>query len=1087
MKRILLTSLLLIFSPLLGLAETGEVDTHPEFILTGNESDLRSIHRSFPLLKYQSLFAENERTILIRSGKKNLAASLLTRGSPDTLDALKKHIRINKLKIKLEENSKVFAQSLTPRVKSNSPQDMLYGDQWALKNTGREQKEFLDYFTSRTIYAVQGEDVNLPESSHQGAGMVVAVLDTGVDLDHPDLSSQILTQPKECEALAQYQACLKKSPRRECDKVWATFDSDGNGYPMDCKGWNMIGAPDPITKIYGNRDVKDTISHGTHVSGIIAGAINTKGIQGIAPLAKILPVQVISDNPSGESGTISDDNRAATLTATVARGLLYAISSKVNVINMSLGWNGRADSPLVREMVKLASEKNILVVAAAGNDGTDALVFPCQYSEVICVGAHAADGQMPRFSNYGSGVDIAAPGLNILSSIPNKIDPEVFTDLRGFDFKDGTSMAAPYVAGALAVLMSHGISPAEAHARLLAGARPRPFVESRMVLSGNLDVTRALDTHPRPMITPVEKGVIPTIWDQTQNKIKASVQLKNIWADAKNVNLSLRASDRDAKLSSFKIINSQFNISSWKSSTIQTLSFDIEVLDPKISSELYLILEVKPENGITQTIRIPLQVSVVIWPDKKFPGATYIPFASGTLNPNGRILKIISSDGNPKQDYLVFEKLKEVWKYQILRETDQGYVAGEIKEFPALQGDPRILTRLDVNLDGKSDYVFTHYVEPPRNTSTASKPKVRMPYFHFQFLDENLNSVFESYTFKNETSVLQLEKFQWLKMNGRLVPAWVDVGLTPDAEKSTKYDPWNPNPTDPMSPRLYYHDPSTSDGLRSFATPDGKQVVGILQAGLFERKQGLITVLFSDVNAFVTDFYTAHINEDRPLSHHSLVKVKMDSFRNLRSVEQIKVQPLDPNATWGSNAYVGLSGTHSQRVTALLPGPLTYSTWDQVIAPTEVGDSIYKVMGTYIGSDPQGLPYMASFAQSQYQIKYQDTRSDRVLETSLRRYTFLASALFERSFYPSIAETQGQRVAAIQIPDGFGAYPGAEVIAPVLNSQGQVLELIRPAKLRIQVADRSCDWLRQMDASPDSPSQAVYLCQNQFIRIPYRY
>lgn len=1103
-KQPLLTLALTLSLAALTTAQAAENVVHP-FILTGKAADLAKLRSTMSGMDTSDVFSESEAKVLKRLGKPDLAAAFVLKTKDlDSVDGIKKIITKHGLKIEIEENRKVTAKAADP----------LEAEQWALRNTGATQREFVSYHDSNWIQGVRGEDVQAPSGTKAGEGIVVAVIDTGVDVTHPDLVDRIAKVDSECKAYAEYQACLQGAntqARVACETRFQKMDTDGNGYPMDCQGWSAIGPKNRYSELHGSQftglkpsDIRDELSHGTHVAGIVAASINGIGIQGIAPRAKILPIQVIGENPGNQDGTVTDNERASTLTTVVARGMLYAIAAKANVVNLSLGWNGRAEgtpsseagAPIMREMVKLAQEKGILVVAAAGNDGTDALVFPCQYADVICVASHNADGQISRFSNYGSGVDIAAPGHNILSSIPMAIDSEIYTDRRGYDFKDGTSMAAPYVAGALAVLMSQGMSPQEARARILVGARARPFVESRMTLTGNLDIKRALEARPRPLIAPVEKGVIPTIWDRTENSVEVEFSMKNIWTDARNVSMNLRASELEARLGAFRLPVSQFKEASWKSGETKTVKFKLAVTDPRISSEIFLILDVKPENGVKQTMRIPVQVSVVLTKSLAYlPNAKSIPVVEGAVNPRAYLLTIQSMDGKAAQDYLSVERGQTEWKYQLIRETAQGYVAGALKSFPALtgQGGPRILQRVDLNFDGKSEYVLTHLVEPPRVTPTPgstapAQPRARVPYFRFDMVDETLAPVFESYTFKNETSVLQLEKFQWMKSGARLVPSWVDVGKVPVAERPTRFDPWNPNPTDLLEPQLYYHDPATPDGVRTLKTPAGHRVVGTMTASPAQRSQGIVPVLYSNDDLYVSTYFVGEITVQNG-AQPQLKKVNMPDYNNLRPLEQVRLIGMDSKAAQiPSQAYIGASSPTSQRVTALVSDGTSYSAFDHGVEPEDNVDSVYKVIAAYLegqASNPQGI---ASFSQGLYNLKYKDSTSSEVFQTSLRRYTFLASALFERSFIPAVAESAGVRVAAIQIPDGFGAYPGAEVITPMRDASGRTIGLIRPAALRIQVAPSSgCEWLSRTEPNVNEPSQAAYFCGDRFVRVPYRY
>jgi major intracellular serine protease len=228
--------------------------------------------------------------------------------------------------------------------------------------------------------------------SKQGEGITVATLDTGVEKDHPDLKENII---------GGYN-----------------FTEDDNG----------------DTNIF-----TDYTGHGTHVAGIIAASDDGVGIVGVAPKSKILALKVIDKNGSG-----SYDN--------LIKAIQYATEwvgpngERVNVINMSLG--GPKPNDLLHKVIKEARQKGIVLVSAAGNQGDGneesfEVSYPGYYKEVIQIGSITIDQKPSVFSNTNVNLDFVAPGENVLS-----------THLNGrYAQLSGTSMAAPYVAGAAALIL----------------------------------------------------------------------------------------------------------------------------------------------------------------------------------------------------------------------------------------------------------------------------------------------------------------------------------------------------------------------------------------------------------------------------------------------------------------------------------------------------------------------------------------------------------------------------------------------------------------------------------------------------------
>lgn len=241
-----------------------------------------------------------------------------------------------------------------------------------------------------------------------GEGVIVAVLDTGIDLDHVDLDANIW--------------------RNEAEIIGDGIDNDGNGYVDDVFGYNFSGDG-------ASWDPSDVHSHGTHVAGLIAAEANNGiGIAGVAPDAEIMAVKVLGDNSRGSWSDLAD-------------GMDYAVENGARIINMSLGGSFLSSS-IVSAMIR-AQDAGVLVVVAAGNSGGSQALYPAALTEmfdnVISVASSGQNDQLAASSNYsidGSTVDIAAPGVNLLSTTPND----------QYGTKSGTSMAAPVVAGAAAVI-----------------------------------------------------------------------------------------------------------------------------------------------------------------------------------------------------------------------------------------------------------------------------------------------------------------------------------------------------------------------------------------------------------------------------------------------------------------------------------------------------------------------------------------------------------------------------------------------------------------------------------------------------------
>jgi len=223
----------------------------------------------------------------------------------------------------------------------------------------------------------------------------VAVLDTGIDLDHPDLAGQITAQ---------------------ADVV----QNDGNA--------------------------EDDNGHGTHVAGIIgAVADNMTGVAGIAPGVKLIAVDVFGYYVNPETSLVE----FGAFTSDVIEGIEYAVTHGADVVNMSLG--GSEYDSAFEEAVDAAVNAGVVIVAAAGNENENGAHYPSDFNSCISVVATDQNDLKADFSNYGIEKDIAAPGVSILSAFPNDVDPEHPVD---YIYMGGTSMASPVVAGVVALMLS---------------------------------------------------------------------------------------------------------------------------------------------------------------------------------------------------------------------------------------------------------------------------------------------------------------------------------------------------------------------------------------------------------------------------------------------------------------------------------------------------------------------------------------------------------------------------------------------------------------------------------------------------------
>ena len=252
-------------------------------------------------------------------------------------------------------------------------------------------------------------------------------------------------------------------------------------YPVDdldpsrlLKGWNFVG---------NNDDARDDHAHGTHVAGTVAQSTgNGKGVAGMAPQARLMPVKVLSAFGSGTSHDI-------------AEGIRWAVDHGARVLNLSLGGGSR--SLAMESAVAYARRRGAVVVCAAGNSGSRGVSYPAAYPGAFAVSAVGPKGRLAPYSSYGPQVAIAAPGGDKSqgeeAGVLQQTLAEGSTTESAFRWFQGTSMATPHVAGAAALVMSLGVtSPAAVESLLRDTARKPPEDSPERYGAGLLDAAAAV-------------------------------------------------------------------------------------------------------------------------------------------------------------------------------------------------------------------------------------------------------------------------------------------------------------------------------------------------------------------------------------------------------------------------------------------------------------------------------------------------------------------------------------------------------------------------------------------------------------------
>jgi len=329
-----------------------------------------------------------------------------------------------------------------------TPDDPSYSSLWGLHNLGQ---------TGGT----QDADIDAPEAwdlSTGSSSVIVAVIDSGVDYNHPDLAANMWTNPGEIAGNG--------------------IDDDNNGYIDDINGYDFSN---------NDADPMDDNSHGSHVAGTIAAVGNNGvGVVGVSWNAQIMAVKFLNAAGSG-------------FTSDAVSSVLYAANNGAHIMNNS--WGGGGYSQALQDAITTANTTGALFVAAAGNSNSNNDIFPhypANYSgqHIISVAATDASDGKAGFSSFGATtVHLGAPGVSILSTEPGNT----------YGYKNGTSMASPHVAGAAAVILAAnpGMTNVQIKDRILNNVDPIPSMAGITITGGRLNLNNALIGGGNPNNPPV--------------------------------------------------------------------------------------------------------------------------------------------------------------------------------------------------------------------------------------------------------------------------------------------------------------------------------------------------------------------------------------------------------------------------------------------------------------------------------------------------------------------------------------------------------------------------------------------------------
>lgn len=1010
---------------------------------------------------------------------------------------------------------------------AGSVQDMM----WGLRNNGQMIHTSINPLQTYRLQAVVGEDIRLMMPVVRGRKVKVAVVDTGVDLSHPQLSPAILSNPGKCEAYTNLKQCLEQ-PGADVQACRAAhLQSAPNVYPGDCHGWSILDQdlqPTP-NGIIGRPDFTDNSGHGTHVAGIITS---------VSPNAEIIPVQVVGEGPNqpikpfsldlSPSENIRQGYSTDLFSERVARGIIYAMNSGAEVISMSIGWPENQNTDIAKEAIAEAQRRGIIVIAAAGNDSTSALLRPCQYKGVICVGAHAPDGSLASFSNFGFGVDIAAPGVEIISTIPMTSRSVKIPGTRGYDILSGTSQAAPFVTGVVAEMLSRGIPSRDIYARLMVGARAvkaeKPVlvgpnlstaqavnaapIYKKTVLSGLLDMTQAMQVQEQPLILPANKDVQVINWDRQSKNMRFNLALKNFWQSISGARIQILArptqnSDIEAQVVQ---ITGQQGLNSWARGEEKNFAVHLTLKDQsdatlsrvpsELSYQIFIYVNGVLHRQFEQKAEIVVNVGIAL------AGHDVESFNLNGQIPREMKLTLVDEVLDQKvsqRDYFVIGKDDEKEGYfniGLVRHVGQNYNVEHIQNLK-FEGNlnltrPQYKVRVDLDGDGKTEYVYglIEYLDAELTIYGDYRN-------HFYIFDDQMN--LKQTVLYDDKRVMMPYTFYWMKINGKLRPAWVAKGqeviTTVDlldvlGTDGTPQDVANAVRT-PEDLHFYYLDEQFK--LKQLEAPSRDQrIVDVIQPSADMAQKGELTVLIARnlgtqvKPSYINEFSVATVSNGRLQSSRLLNSLGAGiDYRNLVDTFADKTMSLKSEAKeFRGMMWYGLDAGQRQRVTMLDLD--TNQITDRLIeSQRKVHDSALLVKAGFQSPTRQG-----AFLITNSELEYHDISTNQVASMSLDRYSFFGDATFVEVYFPITlinSENPSEKLPALFTTERSGLSRGMRLVTGLYSAEGKLQQLVTPARLRLK-ADSGCKPLESPVFLGEQKGFAMdYQCGSKIMRILMRY
>lgn len=883
----------------------------------------------------------------------------------------------------LLSSSFAFANVIPVNNPARLVEDELFPYQWGLLNEGQTLIREKDDIHNLPLKGVQDKDIGWKSLAGKITEKrpVIAVLDSGVDLTHPELQGNLWQNVEECG----------KDPSK---------DNDGNQLAGDCRGWNFTEAIDSDAA----KDPSDIDGHGTHIAGIIAALNNGSGMVGVTPNALIMPIKVMKDSNSDSTVPSSES---------FARGIIYAVDNGADVINMSLGWPRSLETKALRDAVYYALRNGVPIVAAAGNNNSFEPLYPCAYDGVICVGATTINGSFASFSNFGGHVDTVAPGEGILGLHPVQLEPDFFA-VPGFELRSGTSQATPYVAGMIAALKARNsnLRIDDIFARLYQAEAIKD--QNKYIMGGEATWDLLSTEVTTPVIRPIFKNLRQIMFRGDSSQVRIPVSIRNFGEPQEKISISVKSLSKGISVNSevqelpglgkgqFKEVLIDLNLSDLNAESNVLLEVTISYADKSFSytNEVPVVRDLRSDEKLKKS-------------GFKFTGE---PLPIGAVR-EGQILPLISTLENygvsSKHEFFMKKTLRDEKKIELTLFTKIGNEYVQKKNQILIENALTMVNfiRVDLNFDGKEDYIVQTLNE-----------KDDKKFFQFSFYNEKLEALWPSFQnvkltlnlFVENLNNLAFMKYQHPALGKIMVPAYFTFGMLPKEDQSnTSWQSQDPT----RKKRLYYLEPVGNEfRVRTLTTNPWEEAVKkelktkwfetveteqVLPPSVNDKKEGKLRVLVSvglttRRQLFIHTFDTASNTHGSKLPQ---LVLQSDSIDPLLSIT-------DKGLEITGDVYFNIY----DRTRSKLVKTKAEAQSDEFIFRHE-SDS--DLIAGHIASFEKGRDQFSVFQTREELISV--TNEEKKSSRAKLRYSFLSQKLLSEMYYPVTYRREGSERPALYV------------------------------------------------------------------------